>query len=296
MQDFNKIAKTFIKELHNSQDLPVLPQVHLQAMRIASDPKSNSAQLHEILKHDPVLASKILKVANSSYYGFRNRIESLKTAIVMLGVEEILRLIAATSVYSAFGDTPECEGFEKEIFWFHSACVGAVAGAMAKEMRLPSANDLYTGGLLHAIGEILLASSFSNYFKIAFDHFERSDTSLTIAQKEVLGIDYAEIGTYLGTKWTLPDPLISMIKHHLDPAKDEEYLMESSVIYLAKEITFLLSDKCCKTEKPKDLLSDPVWDIMDVNIWDKKTIRKEFVDNMKPVIEASEKFVSGMLG
>ncbi len=296
MNDYKKLAIKFRKELHDSQDLPVLPQVHLQAMRIASDPKSNSAQLHEILKHDPVLASKILKVANSSYYGFRNRIESLKTAIVMLGVEEILRLIAATSVYSAFGDKQECEGFEKEVFWFHSACVGAVAGEMAKKMRLPSANDLYTGGLLHAIGEILLASSFSDYFQIYFDHHEANDTSLTEAQKVVLGVDYAEIGTYLGTKWTLPAPLIAMIKHHLDPVRDEEYLMESSIIYMSKEITFLLSDKCCKSEKPKDILSDSAWDLMDVDIWDKKTIRKEFVLEMKPVIEASEKFVSGMLG
>ncbi len=290
---------TFLARLRTTHDLPVLPQIHLKALQVASDNDSSAKQLQDILEHDPVLTTRILKLANSAYYGFRSRVESLRSALVLLGRNEVLHLIAASSVIPLFPFDPLPNGFEPEHFWYHSAAASAVAENLRKRLELDIAGEISTAGLLHDIGQILLATRFPLEFELCNRFSSEHKTQVHIAEQRILGLDHAAIGAELSGRWGLPASLTEVIRCHHDPEQAQGFRTEASLIYLANRIAHEFDP----AEQGEERLStgdlpiaeDPAWQTLSSRVWPADFSIEEQIEAMAEEVTKSDGFIRTLL-
>jgi HD-like signal output (HDOD) protein len=289
---------TFILKLEQAEDLPVLPQVHAQALRLAHSPDSNIGQLKDILKYDPALTASILKVANSAYYGFSHKIESLQTALVMLGMAEVTRLVIGSAVVHIFPETQISQRFDTEVFWRHSAAVGLVGAMMVNKLKLATNGDVFTGGLLHDLGRVLLAAHFPTEYERCLNQAEKENIPARVAERQVLGIDHSAIGGYLATRWELPEALTSMIRYHHSPKLDHYHAIDVATVHLANR---LVKEQGISLHKePGDgeqepLKEDPAWNVIVGQYWPGTLDVAKLMDGAKDEIERADHFISSLI-
>src|SRR3954465_1204649 len=119
--------------------IAALPEVTVQIVKTVEDPRSTAASLHKIVAHDPALATRILKVVNSAFYGLPGQIGSVERAIVLLGLNAIKNIAVAASLGQLFRGVKLCEGFTAKDLWTHCIAVGVAARELARQMKLPIA-------------------------------------------------------------------------------------------------------------------------------------------------------------
>src|SRR3990170_1968901 len=133
-----------------------LPEVTAQIIKTVEDPKSSASQLHKIVSHDPALVTRILKVVNSAFYGLPGQIGSIERAIVLLGLNAVKNLAVAASLGQLFRGAKLCDGFTPKDLWTHCIAVGVAARDLARQMKLPVADEAFLAGMIHDMG-ILIA-------------------------------------------------------------------------------------------------------------------------------------------
>src|SRR3954451_10629679 len=149
----NELVKQMVKQVTT---IATLPEVTAQIIRTVEDPKSTAGQLHKIVAHDPALVTRILKVVNSAFYGLPGQIGSIDRAIVLLGLNAVKNLAVAASLGQLFRGAKLCEGFTPKDLWTHCIAVGVTARDLAKQMKLPVADEAFLAGMIHDMG-ILIA-------------------------------------------------------------------------------------------------------------------------------------------
>src|SRR3954470_8056160 len=136
--------------------IATLPEVTARIVSTVEDPKSTAAQLHKIVAHDPALVTRILKVVNSAFYGLPGQIGSVERAIVLLGLNAVKNIAVAASLGQLFRGVKLCEGFTARDLWTHCIAVGVAARDMARQMKVPVADEAFLAGMIHDVG-ILVA-------------------------------------------------------------------------------------------------------------------------------------------
>jgi putative nucleotidyltransferase with HDIG domain len=199
------------------RDLPTFPTTALEVMRLASDSDSSAAELAKIISKDPALATKILRVANSPYYGFARKISTIEWAIVALGFESLRETILSLTLIDLFKGGV-MKNFDPRKFWKHAIDTGTAGRSLARELRYRIPGEAYAAGLLHDIGTLVLY----RYFHEDFEEISRlvSEENLQPSQAEVVvtGTTHGEIGAWLASKWNFPAYLVEAIQFHHAPA------------------------------------------------------------------------------
>src|SRR5215213_5900885 len=132
--------------------ISTIPEVTAQNVRTVEDPKSSAQQLHKIVSHDPALVTRILKVVNSAFYGLPGQIGSIERAIVLLGLNAVKNLAVAASLGQMFRGAKLCDGFTPKDLWTHCIAVGVAARDIARQMKLPVADEAFLAGMIHDMG------------------------------------------------------------------------------------------------------------------------------------------------
>ncbi len=235
MPEIDQSLKDRIIEIIGDIDsLPTLPHVASQIMELAMSSKSSIREMSKILESDPALTSKILKVANSAFYGLKQQVNSLELALVVLGMSEISHLVMSISVFSAFPEIPGKKTFDREKFWIHSAGCGHFARILARRLGEPAlSGEIFVGGLLHDIGKIVLDEKAHEVFTDIFNQAQERDMSIYDVEKEVLGFTHAEVGLVLAEKWNLPVSIQEVIAYHHHPELAEESPFNVAVVRMA---------------------------------------------------------------
>lgn len=184
--------------------------------RLMQDPRTSAEELGRAIATDPALASKVLKLVNSAFYGFPGRISTITQAIVILGFSTIRNVVLTTSVLKVFGNSGN-SGFDVEYFWEHSLLTGAVAKSLALERDLPFTEETFIAGLLHDMGRMVLSQRLAPEFEKVAAFKEKSGVSLLEAEKTVLGLTHGEVGGWLARKWNLPRPFVDVMRYHHFP-------------------------------------------------------------------------------
>mgnify|MGYP002725755794 CR=1 FL=1 len=236
-----------IQEMSN---LPTLPNVALEVMRLTQDPKSTITDLVRVVEKDVALASSILRAANSAYYGVPRKIDTMKMAVVILGMNEIINLVMGVSVFKTFSDTGGSDDFDMNLFWQHSAAVGDLSLALYQGFKLQAPSSCYISGLLHDVGKLILFQFFNDLFMEVLE-VSKSDGNLTAeAEIEALGVDHGHIGAWLIQRWNLPEDIVSAVAQHHIRASDVEPDSISVFVDWADRLAHLLDenspDKVCK--------------------------------------------------
>ena len=233
-------------ELGKIEDFPTIPAVAMKVNRLIEDPDSSAADLHYIITQDVSLASKILKAVNSAYYGFQEKISSIKQAVVILGFNIVKQLAFSASVMDSFRSSEEY-GFSRDQFWIYSVAVGTCSRLLASKYNFnkKETEEIFTCGLLHDIGILVEEVYFPEEFKEIILLSEKEDLFLWEAESRVLGINHSELGKWLSKKWNFHSHLRDTISlhHSVDSVKNslpEKELQIVSIIALSDVIVKVL--------------------------------------------------------
>lgn len=207
-----KITQTII-------NLPTLPTVVAKMIELIDDPKSSARSLSRLIKTDQVLTARILKLANSAYYGFPNPICSVNLAIVVLGFETIKNLGLSVAVISRFARAHKGEELlDYSRFWEHSVGVAVASRMLARIHGFRAIeSEAFVAGLIHDIGKVILSQFHTASYSECLRLVAEDKILLARAEERVFGVNHAEVGGWLAERWNLPDSLVEAIKLHHVP-------------------------------------------------------------------------------
>jgi len=214
-------------------DLPTLPRTVLKITELVNDPKSSAKDLARVITDDQVLTARLLKLVNSSFYGFPQRISTVTNAIVLLGFDAIRSLLLTTSVFDLFADRSKQKKRDQEKFWDHSLGCAVGAKVIGNYLRHDKIEELFVSGLLHDIGKIVEMLFLPNEFAEVVATTNKENSLMITAENKILGYNHAEIGKLLAAKWNLPVKLEQVIAHHHQPNLAGSFIMEASIVHLA---------------------------------------------------------------
>jgi len=215
------VAIESYKKLIQAGDLPPLSQVGLEISRLGERDDLSAPELARLISKDPALAAKVLRIANSPFYGLRTQVKTLDHAIMVLGQISIVSICAAFTLLGAL-KMPQAIGharYESHALRSHSVLTAILARWLAQRFASPHVPvaDSFLGGLLHDIGELGIAVYYGKHLG-AIGHYEQEHLDVACFQAEhaVLGFDHQELGAEVLNYWHLPNLYIEMARHHHD--------------------------------------------------------------------------------
>lgn len=203
--------------LRSLKHLPPFPVVAQRALTLVNQPEISIEELVEVVKFDPGITANILRISNSAYFGLRREIHSLHQALLLLGTQELLKIIIASGATRLFANGTPGYFQETHGLWRHSISCALMADLLARELAATERTTAFTAGLLHDIGKIVLSLYVEQKFSQIMAVVEKRGIPFQQAEKLVLGISHAEVGGEMARIWDFPDRLRLVIHyHHLD--------------------------------------------------------------------------------
>lgn len=199
--------------LESIRNLPTIPLVVSQVLQAVDDPETSAARLANIIERDQSLTARVLRVANSPFYGFTRKISTIDLAVVVLGMNTIKEIVLSLIVQRFFSKI-STEIFDIKAFWHYSVFCGSASRLLARKLGYKLAGEAFVGGLMHDIGILIIAEYFSARFREIVEFQQENNCSLLAAEEEVLGANHCEIGAWFAEKWNLPGQLGSAIQNH----------------------------------------------------------------------------------
>ena len=213
-------------------DVVSLPETVLRVNEMVDDPRSSAADIGEVIRHDPELTTRLLRIANSPFYGFPSRIDSVPLAITVIGTHELRDLILATSVIQAFSDFPN-ELVSMETFWRHSLRCAVIARSLAAHLHEANIERYFTAGLLHDIGYLIIYREIPELAHQALAHSNQNRNIAHIVEQEIIGFDHGAVGGELLRQWNLPSTLSEAVEFHHAPRFAKQHSKEAAIIHIA---------------------------------------------------------------
>jgi HD-like signal output (HDOD) protein len=223
------------KILQGNFEISSLPNIFYKVNAAVDDPETSFAEIGQIIGADPSLAARLLKIVNSSFYGFSSKIETITHAVTIVGMMQLRDLVLATSIAAQFRGISK-KVIDMEAFWLHSISTGLAARIIAIYRKEPNPERYYVMGLLHDIGRLLLLLNAPDEMKLALEHYRKGGL-LYEAENEVLGLDHSKVAGALLEKWELPIRLTDAINFHHDPANSKANPLDASIIHVADIIS-----------------------------------------------------------
>src|SRR4051812_11141191 len=189
--------------------LATLPEVTAKIITTVEDPKSSASQLHKIVAHDPALVTRILKVVNSSFYGLPGQIGSVDRAIVLLGLNAVKNIAVAASLGQLFRGAKLSENFSAKDLWKHCVAVAVAAREMARQMKLPVAEEAFLAGMIHDIGLLVSLQQNPGQLRQVCDRVAAvapgtGTVDFCALEREIIGVDHQQLGMALAEHWRFP--------------------------------------------------------------------------------------------
>lgn len=196
-------------------DLRPLPPIAAQVLQIAEGDTFSAHELAQAISSDPALTARVLRVANSAYYGFPRRITTIRDAVVLLGFRQVRSTLLATA---AIRSMPSYDDIDAGAFWRHSITVGLLAELLARHEGAHQ-DEAFTAGVLHNVGRLALQQARPEAFRHAVELAAARGISLHEAERHIFGFTDAEVGGALACHWRFPEHLATAIgRHALEPA------------------------------------------------------------------------------
>ena len=229
------------KALGTIGDIATLPEVTVKIIQTVEDPKSTARDLHEVIKNDPALSVKVLKVVNSAFYGLPGQVASVDRAIILLGLSAVKNIAIAASIARLFKGRRISEHFSAADLWKHSVAVAVVAHGIAKASpHLAMPDDIFVAGMIHDIGTMVERQAFGDKFGHVIDRCVAENINFLACERQVIGADHQAFGVGLATKWKFPRHLRGAVGFHHNP---EELSEEIRNLAVAVQVADIL---CCR--------------------------------------------------
>jgi HD-like signal output (HDOD) protein len=206
--------------------LPTVPGIVAKISRIVENPETSVADVGRLISQDQVLSAKVLRMANSAFFGMSRKISSIPQALIILGFEVVKGLVLTSSVFDMI---------QKSMagLWEHSIGCAAASGVVATLLGRDDAEEVLVAGLLHDLGKVVLALNLPEEMKLVRQKVEQENLLFYEAENQILDFDHAEIGQWLAEHWNLPESLAEPMRLHHKPEKAVLKPEWTAIVHLA---------------------------------------------------------------
>lgn len=227
--DSNDLKKKIIRKI---DDLPPMPKVLFKARQVMDDPRSSFKDVAKVIETDQAIAAKVLKVANSAYYGLSGMVNSIHQATVVLGQKTLEQVITMVSSSSLLGKRLKGYNLSAGVLWRHSLAV-AICSQLIASKRAPSLeNDAFSVGLIHDAGKLAIDHYLAKNRQSFETFLTQHGPNIIEAERHVLGFDHTEMAEQLCRKWKLPDHHAEAMRFHHNPENSNDSQL-TNIVYLA---------------------------------------------------------------
>jgi len=231
--------------------IPTMPTIAAKVMQIVNDPHSSAEDVAKFISRDVALTSKVLRLANSAFYGIPRTISSVNSAIVILGFNTIRSLVLSASVLKVFPQKPGLVKFDRKAFWKHSFMVGIASRMLAQVYRRKKMVDMetaFSAGLLHDIGKIILEQFSNEDYLPVLKAAKEKGMPLVMVERSMLGMSHADVSGMLVDKWQMPNELKGPIVFHHSPLEEKTSLDMACIVHYANHLCHLKGSGCMADE------------------------------------------------
>lgn len=213
--DGNVIESLILKTV----DIPTLPPIAMKVMNLIQDDFASLSILEETISRDQGFVTRLLRIANSPYYGQNRKIDDIKQALLLIGFETLKSLIVAT----ALRDLHRKFGIFEQRLWEHSLGVALCSSLIAMVTQLQKPDEALVCGLIHDVGKTVINNSMPDIYPEVYEKIHNQRKSSIVAEEEIFGFNHTTVGALLAKKWKLPEKLEMIIAyHHTFPFPDYE--------------------------------------------------------------------------
>jgi HD-like signal output (HDOD) protein len=246
------MAPEHIKEkVQSIIQLPALPTIAMEVVEMVDNPKTSASRLGRLISTDQALTAKVLKIANSPFYGFPRKISTIDFAIIVLGYDALKEIVISISLVSSLQKKSDSM-FDAKAYWDHAITSGVLARRLARDLGYRVSGEVFVGGLLHDMGISVLHRYFKNEYKRITDIVRETDLTALEAEESVLGVTHSDIGGWLAERWNLPDHLVEAITLHHQPTRAEHNKDLVALIHCADVFACKMSGTPIEFDKGND--------------------------------------------
>lgn len=199
-------AEAIDRVLETIGELPAMPGTVAEILEVTSNPDVEMSDVCRVVEQDPAMAAKILKVSNSSYYGMKQFVGTIKLALVILGVREVRNIVLGVSVFDTMKDENVPVKVVQEL-WNNSLVIAALSKKMTGELKLGMQGEEFIGGLLADIGKMIMFRELKAPYADVYRKCSENPRELLDREFESFGYTHADAATALAIKWSLPQKL-----------------------------------------------------------------------------------------
>jgi len=213
--------------------IKAMPPAAVEVARLLQSPETNIKEIVKAIEFDPGMAANILRMANSAYYGCSDRISSIRDAIVRLGTNRIFQMIVSWAFSPMAQQEIPGYGLPAGQLWEHAIAVAVGGEELAADLNLKTPAHMFTAGLLHDIGKVVLGSFIQIDIDLIQKVVSEEKVSFEVAEQEILGIDHAETGAALLETWNLPPSVVEVCRWHHQPEWHSGEMLAVDLVHVA---------------------------------------------------------------
>lgn len=220
-------------QIINSKDLPTIPVLLARILAVVDGERSSTRDLVEVMQRDQALTGRVLRLANSGFFGFAREVSTMPRAIMILGFATVRSLALGVKVWETFLGHG---GGLLTGLWEHAALVGAASRLIAQRVRAAEPEEIFTAGLLHDVGRVVLALRLPAEYATIVAGNAPGEAPLEERERSVFGIDHAQAGSWLAETWALPPMIVEAAATHHQPIAPGTPLRGAVIVNLANRL------------------------------------------------------------
>ena len=216
-------------------NLPEAPSIVFELNDVIANPRSTADDIAQVVQKSPSLTARLLKIVNSTFYGFPSKIDKISSAVILLGTKEIASLALGISIFSTF-DKISKKIVDMFSFLKHSIACGIISRMLAAHKGIPQTEQFFVSGLLHDLGRLII---YGNFPEDSHNILQRSQTTSNLLyeiEKDYFGCNHCHVAKHLMQQWKLPISLENNIFYHHNPSEAQQQVA-ATIIHLADIIT-----------------------------------------------------------
>ncbi|MBN2724529.1 MAG: HDOD domain-containing protein [Deltaproteobacteria bacterium] len=230
----NETVKKLISQI---ETLPVLPSVYNELLGELNNPDSSMKEIGYIISKDVGMSAKIMKLVNSSFFGFARHISSTEQAVNLIGLNILKSLILYEHIFSVF-EQKSMKLFSFEMLWEHCLRVGKISRIVSETCSSDKeiAEDSFIAGMLHDVGKLIMGANFTAQYSLILNKVKKEERLMWDVETEIMGTTHAEVGAYLLGLWGLTEPVVEAIAFHHAPYSPSDEFRPLTAVYIANHL------------------------------------------------------------
>jgi putative nucleotidyltransferase with HDIG domain len=275
--------------LDKSDTIPAAPGLVGRILALTAEPDFSMEHLVSLVRMDPALTAYVLRMCNSPYYGLRHKVASLDHAIAVLGVNALVDVVLSSGLLKVFSSNSSQDGYMlcKGQLWRHSVATALIAQNLAGRLKIKEANAsvTFTAALLHDTGKLALNQFVNDSLYDIESLIHEHNCTLVAAEREILGIDHANLGGLIMEKWAFPEEIVTSVTYHHDPLLSPVHTDLVKLVALSNMLAVSAENGKEQSAKHAPVTIAQLMADMNMNPEDEDNLISEVIDWLKPAVD-----------